>query len=424
MSFGLFVISSRLPCLMNSLPIGRVLGLLLLIATPWSETRGDVFRYKDGRVIAGKVVDESKETVNKLSVRVWAVEVDMGVFVRVLESELQNNGFEPLADSRREYEKRVVAVEQSVAGHSAEISQCSKDGLLDLANAHYLRVLDMDPDNRPAREATGYDMDTNGRWVKKEVVMGEQRGKVKFKGRWRFPESIQIEQNKEELRQRVGAATRDLNRWHSTALTARGARYDEAIRNLQQIEDPLATSMMAEFLLDTRKPAPLELKLIYVSKLAKFKNVDSAHALARATMLDPNPQIRTLCMNALTQYGREVAIPIFMGYLSNDNNGLVNSAAEGLGQLRAENAVLPLIDALVTKHVQEQNSAGISASPTSGTFSTGQKPPIERDISNQSVLATLQQLTGQAALGFDEGRWIAWYASVHAPPAFDLRRDR
>ncbi len=393
-----------------------------LCALPAVAVRGDVFHFKDGRVVSGVAKPLPNETVNKLSVRAWAVEIETGVYLRVLESELANNGYEPLSVERSQYEQNVGDMEQTVEKHAALAGECSKLGLTDLARAHFLRILDLDPENRPARIATGYSQDNNGRWVKKEVVMGEQRGKVFVKGKWKFPETLIVEDAKEEARRNVGLASRDLHRWHSTVLSARGARVNDALQNIAQVNDPLTTGTLAEFLLDAKKPAPLELKLLYVKLLSQFENFDAARALATASVLDPHAQVRNASLTAIRHYGREVAIPLYIGYLRNKNNSVVNIAAEALGDLRAETAFLPLVDALITKHIQENNSAGINASPTSGSFSMGGPSSTELDVPNQSVASTLQGLTGQS-FGLDKAAWLAWYASVHAPPARDLRRD-
>ncbi len=379
---------------------------------------------KDGRVISGKSKELEKAVVNKLSVRAWAVEVESGAFIRVLESELANNGYEPLSEARSQYAENVGQIEQTVEEHLALAGDCTKRGLTDLALAHYLRILDIDPENRQARVAAGFKEDANGRWVKKELVMGENRGKVFFKGQWRFPETLAIEEAKEQARRQVGQAARDLRRWHNTVLSSRGAnaRVNEAFQGIAAVNDPLTTSTIAEFLLDTKKPAPPELRLMYVKLLSQFESFDAARALTTASIFDPEVQVRNACLNSLRRYGREVAIPVYIGNLGHKNNAVVNAAAEALGDLSAEAAVLPLVDALITKHVQENKGAGINASPTSGTFSMGGPSSVELELQNPAVSSTLQRLTGQS-FGFDKRAWIAWYASIHAPPAGDLRRD-
>lgn len=402
------------------LPLSGLIGLCLLGLG--NAARGDVFRMKDGRVISGTAKPLPDEMVNNRPVKAWAVELEAGTFIRLLESELVVGGHEPLSAARQNYLQNVGSLEQSVENHAALAGECMKHGLPDLARAHFLRILDLDPDNRPARIATGYAEDVNGRWVKKEVVMGENRGKVFVKGRWRFPETLVIEEAKEEARRKVGLASRELRRWHNVALTARGARVAEAFQEIQKISDPLTTSTLAEILLDAKKPAPLELKLLYVQLLGQFQTVDAAQVLAQASMRDPNDAVRNACLTALRSFGREAAIPIYLGYLKDKNNLLVNRAADALSDLQVETAFFPLVDALITKHLQETQGSGINASPTSGSFSMGGPSAVEVDAHNPSVASALQRLTGQS-FGFDKAAWIAWYAQLNAPPASDLRRD-
>lgn len=382
----------------------------------------DTFRYKDGRVITGTVRNESSVKSGEDQVKAYVVEIEPGVMVQVLQNELEYNGHERLSEPRQAYVSNVGNMEQTVEQHFLAAGECLKHGLTDLAQAHYRRVLDLDPDNNRARDAAGYDKDRNGRWVKKDVVMGDRRGKVLYKGRWRFPESVAIEQSKEEAKQKLAEATKDLIRWHRAALAGTGRRYEEAIQGLQTINDPLTASTIADFLLDTRKPAPLNLRLLYVRLLAKFQTYDAARGLAQASMLDPQSQVRNACFDALSNFGREVAIPLYISYLASDSNQLVNIAADGLGQLRADSAVLPLINALTTTHSTTVGSDATNASPTSGSFSVGGKKTIQVPVQNQSVLGTLAQLTGEH-YGFDQERWMAWYARTYAPPAGSLKRD-
>jgi hypothetical protein len=404
--------------------LGRTPGWLALIGLAMVPTiaHSDVFRFKDGRIIAGAAKSLPVETINQRPVKVWAVEVEAGVFIRVLESELSNNGHEPLSQERMQYAQNVAGLEQSIETHAALAGECSKHGLTDLARAHFLRILDLDPEYRPARVATGYAQDVNGRWVKKEVVMGENRGKVFVKGRWKFPETLASEEAKEEARRLAGLASRDLRRWHNIAVTGSGGRYDEALRGIAQINDPLTTATLVEFLLDARKPTPALLKLQYINLLSNFQNVTAADALAHASITDPDESVRNACFDGLRSYGRELAIPIYISYLGDKQNAFVNRAAERLGDFQAEGAFMPLVGALITKHIQQNNSPGINASPTSGSFSMGGGGPVELEITNGSVSTTLSRLTGQS-FGFDRAAWMAWYASVHAQPAADLRRD-
>lgn len=393
--------------------------VLLAQAMPAS---GDVFRYRDGRVIAGTVKSQETETINQAPVKVWAVEIEQGVFIRVLESELALNGYTPMSEPRKQYALNVGGVEQTVATHAALAGECLKLGLPDLAQAHYLRILDLDPQNALARVATGYKRDSNQRWVKEEVVMGGNRGKVLDKGRWKFPEVIAIDQQRDEAKGKVLAASRDLARWHSIALTGSGSRLQEAMQNISQINDPLTAGTIMDFLSDKRHTVPVELRLLYIDVLSRFELPTVAQFLARTSMSDASDVVRNRCLSALGNYGREAAIPIYLGYLKSKSNAQINSAAYGLRQLQAEGIFFPLLGALTSKHLQQPGGSGISASPTSGSFSTGGGKPVQVEVQNQEVLNALTAMTGQNH-GFDRTAWTAWYASVHAQPAGDLRRD-
>ncbi|MEZ6135474.1 MAG: hypothetical protein R3C53_11250 [Pirellulaceae bacterium] len=126
------------------------------------------------------------------------------------------------------------------------------------------------------------------------------------------------------------------------------------------------------------------------------------------------------CTGPFTRIGRDIAIPIYIDYLRNENNGLVNLAAEALGQLAGEESVLPLIEPLVTKHKQKEGGGKALTAPLA-RFAGKEKVRII-DVENRSVFGTLTQLTGQS-LGYDQvngGRGTG----RHAAPAFDLHRDR
>ena len=225
-----------------------------------------------------------------------------------------------------------------------------------------------------------------------------------------------------EAKEKVLAASRDLGRWHSVALTGNGARLQEAMQNISQVNDPLTAGTIMDFLSDKRNPVPPELRLLYIEVLSRFELPTVAQFLARTSMSDASEVVRNRCLSALGNYGREAAIPIYLGYLKSKNNSQINSAAYGLRQLQAEGTFFPLLGALTSKHLQQSGGSGINASPTSGSFSTGGGKPVQVQVQNQEVLNALTALTGQNK-GFDRSAWTAWYASVYAQPAGDLRRD-
>lgn len=403
----------------------RLVVCLVLVNLTLTPAFGDLFRYKDGRIISGKVFGQpTQKKINNVSVTIWTVEIAPGSYVQVLESELARNGHDKLSDAEKEYEREVANLPQTAEAHCELAAWCVRHGMSALAEAHYRRALDLNPEHEVARVAAGYKKDGSGRWVKKEKIYGEQRGKVFYKGRWRFPESVAIEQAEEAANKKIAPLKKDLSRWHTSASFGRTPKQkQDAVAQIRQIRDPAAASILAEYLLETRKPAPTPVRLIYVRVLSQFENFTVAKALATASINDPDAIVRTACLDALSKFGEEVAVPMYISYLKNANNDLVNRAAEGLGQFNPRQATLPLIEALVTEHVFEVGGGAQMNVGNQGSFSMGGGPKKEkRSLQNSSVLGTLTQITNQN-FDYNEPRWTAWYASVYGAPAGDLRRD-
>ncbi|MEZ6079562.1 MAG: hypothetical protein R3C56_29005 [Pirellulaceae bacterium] len=73
-------------------------------------------------------------------------------------------------------------------------------------------------------------------------------------------------------------------------------------------------------------------------------------------MTDASEAVRNACLSALGRFGREVAIPIYVGYLGGKDVAQINSAAYGLRQLQAKGIFFPLLNALTTKQLQAGRS--------------------------------------------------------------------
>ena len=407
-------------------PFVTLLGMVLGIANFGIAqfATADVFHYRDGRVISGEVVGQPTERkINNIPTTVWTVKVAPGSYVQVFESELIRNGHEVMTDFEKAYAQEVVKLEDTADEHCRMAAWCMEHSMRALADAHYRRALDLDPSHNDARVAAGYKMDDNGRWVTVETIYGERRGKVLHKNRWRFPESVAIEKAEEEEAAKIAPLKKQLSTWHRNMATQRGDARIKALEGIRQIQDPMAVGIIAGYLLDTRKPPSVALKHEYIRVLSRFENFASANTLAECSITDPTPAVRNACLDALQGFGAEVAIPKYISYLGNSNNELVNRAGQALGQFNPEEAILPLISALNTEHVEDANSGPNMNLNLQGGLSFGGGPKkVKINRKNEGVYGTLTQITG-GSFGYNEDQWMAWYARTYAAPAPDLRRD-
>ena len=289
-----------------------------------------------------------------------------------------------------------------------------------------LRIIDLEPDHKEARSAVKHTLSaSSGRWIKREDQMSE-RGKVFHQGRWKFPEYIPMDEGLERETKEKAALQKEITRWHSDAVRGAPEKARQALESLSQLENPLVIDYVAQLLLDKQKagqpPASIPLKLVYIGVLSKFAHPLAAMPLAHCSVLDAEANVRAAALDALAHRGREAAIPVLVGYLRNPSNPLVNRAAFALGRLDAHEAIMPLIEALATRHEFQANSNTTYAPGAGGLAVGGPKKQI-RELENDAVRAALAQLTGQGQLGFDKSRWKAWYASIATPQVDDLRRD-
>lgn len=403
--------------------------VVVAIAASWTcladRCCADRFQLKDGRVLTGKVVRTDTISEEQKEETRLAIEVASGVRVDVYESDLSRSGGHLKTDPREEeYRQKITRLSDTADAHYKAAQWCTQQGLRDLARAHYFRTIDLNPNHSEARAAVGYTKSSDtGRWVKRENQMHE-RGKILHKGKWIFPEYIPMDYSNQQQQQELAALKKNINRWHSEVLRDHAGKGSQALAQLEQLDDPLAIEPIGQLLLNRQRgglaPASPTLKRTYVAFLARFDQPAAIVPLAHACVADNDPTIRNAALDAIGSRGRNVAIPVLTSYLRGRNNELINRAGFALGQLGASEAILPMIDALITRH-EFENSTSDSYSP--GGLAVGGSKKRIVDLENESVRSSLTQITGQGALGYDKTQWRNWYASVYAVPAGDLRRE-
>ncbi len=392
------------------------------IVASGTASSADEFKLKDGRTLIGKLIAAPKAEAKQ-----WTVQLDTGTFVRFEGDQLAVNGHVKSEERLEKYRQSLQNVEPTAESHAGLAGWCNSNGLKEQAEAHYRRALDFNPDFRTARMALNYREDASGRWVERDQLMTEGKGKVKVGGRFVYPEVYAFEVQKDDLVKKTGAWNPIITRLQRDIIAGK-TNSQKAMDEMMQISDPFAVPALGARLLDAKTPTKLQ--LLYVQLLSQFQIPEAVGSLVQASLVDDDPQVRDACLDSLSNYGRDFAVSSYIKVLQSvaakpqegaSTTVQLNRAAIGLNVTKAENAVLPLINALVTEYrVTRQPQNNYDAS---GAFTTGGKPVTTVEKSqNQEVLSTLANMT-QQGFAFDEAKWLRWYASAYAAPMGDLRRD-
>ncbi|HBE69201.1 MAG TPA: hypothetical protein DDW52_13715 [Planctomycetaceae bacterium] len=395
---------------------------IVYLALSSASLQADLYKFKDGRVLYGKPVSKPKQdTVNGQTETIHSVEIAGGIYIQILESELEFNGHEPLSTARVEYEKVAKQAPATLDAQQklAELCASQRFSLRDLNAAHREYCVDLAPDDETVRRLANYMRDSKGRWRKKDEVFIEERGMVRDGRRFTFPEDLADMRRMEEEKKRVAEVTSQVKKWHSQLVSRypQQRKLQDAIQGINTLNDPLATQTLVDFLED--KKLSVELRMMYARALTRLQNPGAAVALARAAIEDPSQQVRNACMDAVSSFGRVIGIQVFTSYLNNPDNSVINRAGAALGTLNASEAVLQMIDALTSTHTSVIGGDGMNVG--TGGLSMG-KTEQKIELDNADVRASLEQITGQN-FGYDKAAWLVWFAAKYAPPVPDLRRD-
>lgn len=393
-------------------PIIAPILILLMLSVPAS---AEVFELAGGGQVVGELLNP-KESPR----RSFVIQVADGVKV-TLDAKQVKRVLRPRSDEA-EYERIRPTYPDTIESQWNLAEWCREHRLRTQRQAHLRRIIELAPDHAEARRALGYSQ-VDGQWATREEVMAG-RGYVRYKGKWRLPQEVELLEKKGELQDAQKEWFIRLKRWRGWFDSDKAS---QARTNILSIKDEAATKALMMGLRDESDP---RVRKLYITALAGIDTSASARALAIGAMVDPVEEVRLTCLDYLEKKIRPEVTAYFVGKLRSKDNIEVNLAAVALGRLKDPTSIGPLIDALATSHkfkiVNGGGEGGINPSFSSrgGGLSVGKKPKyIRRLIPNQSALDALVKITG-CNFNFDEKAWKYWYAAQKKPaPSVDARRD-
>ncbi len=327
------------------------------------------------------------------------------------------------------YHDSLPKVAATVDAHWAMAEACKQRGLKTQRNVHLEEILKLDPEHQEAHYGLGHSK-VEGRWVNADQWM-RNRGYVRYRGAWRIPQDVALEQSFEKYTNRSKEWQRKVKSWR-TMIAKRRGKEQEAIDAIEAIDDPSAATALIGILEDERESR--HLRLLCVDVLGRLRSPAAVAAFVRRAMEDPDAHVRDACLDQLVEFGTPAAVRGFQQMLKSLDNQKVNRAAICLGMLKAQQAAIPLIEALHTEHKYKVQSGGSPGQMSLGfgggsggsgnTFGAGGQPKIiKRTLQNDGVLNALVSIFPGINFGYDKAAWKNWYTQQHRPPVGSLRRD-
>jgi hypothetical protein len=321
-----------------------------------------------------------------------------------------------------EYQQRAPLVADNVDEQWKFAEWCRKNRLPKQRRIHLQRLIELDLDHVQARHALGYSF-VNGQWRLPDRWQQEE-GYMRHRGRWRTAQEIELIEARE---QQERAQRNWLARIKRLRKSLNSANASEAWAEILAIRDPQAVYALRENL---EKEQFRPVKLLYVKALGQTGGADAFKALIETSLNDRDEEIFHACADEIIDRKPPFAVTAYIKGLKDANNVRVNRSAYVLSQLDAQEAIVPLIESLVTVHklvsqprggqspdsmsttfTSPTNASAEAIMPAGGTsFTAGkQAKVIPIAVQNQAVLAALVQLSDGASFGFNKQAWTNWH---------------
>ena len=417
----------------------------LLLAIAWivmfgvaAPLQADLVKLSNGGELRGHII--RNVSTGKSPSESIQLETLTGATVVVHKSDTQFVAMRSL--TVEEYESRARRVENTLDAQWELSEWCRQKGLSKQREAHLLKVVEHDPHHEKAQSSLGRVWH-EGAWIDRDELMASQ-GYVKYKGRYVTTQELDVIQKTTAELEQEREWFQKVRLWHGWVIGRHEERRQQGFVALQQIDDPSAAPALIRFLCeDTRR----DMRMLGATILSKLPGAKAVVGLVKLTLFDTDSEVRYTSLNGITPANFEYAQPAFIKELRSEYNTVLSRAAAALGRVGDEQAIAPLIDALITTHrhsVPTNQLPGQTYSyRTDGSFGSGNTLPpevesamrtgqlpqgaivldgssspnapkkmvlVKIDHWNQDVLATLRKIT-KRDFGYDERTWHLWWAA-------------
>jgi hypothetical protein len=375
----------------------------------------DTFELIGGGSFTGKLL-------NDRNAEIWRIETTDGI-----EIEMPKNKFSPkstrIGDREKQYIESISAKDDSIEAHREAVKECITNNQKLLADAHYERIVELDPADKQSWAALGYRPDKYGNWLHGDRIQKSLGLVKKYEERgWTTPQAraiVEVEQKqkmaKVEISKKIERALKNLGN------PKLGREATDFLRNLN---DPLAIDLIVSKLkkeLDQGKNGEF-----YMQVLEQMPGTTASASLIDLAMNSNNQTIvdRSIELLMRTEQSQELAILAFLNALGSKEVKTKDRAGSNLNGIADIRCTYQLINTLHSTIIRTQNVGQTNSVTSDGGVSASTPSVIttKHQYNHEPVLATLTQLTGEN-FGFDKQKWRQWYAEKFADTNLDLRRD-
>ncbi len=251
--------------------------------------------------------------------------------------------FAPQSADQMAYDKIRASHGDTLKDHDALAQWCQEHGLAKERRHHLREVIALDEDHASARTALGYRR-VQGKWMTHKEEM-TSRGMRMYQGRYRTTQEIELLEGKRIRNKAEKQWYARLKMWRGWL--DKGDKFEQARDKILAIRDPVAVSALR---FHVQREAMRPIRLLYMDTLAEIGSPAALEELVDLSLDDRDEEVRLTALEHIVRSDHPEVVNRYIKALESKSSGRVNRAAVCLRELKDDEAIAPLIDALVTTH--------------------------------------------------------------------------
>ncbi len=331
------------------------------------------------------------------------------------------------------YRKFAPLEKDDVASQLKIARWASTQKLSAIADAHYQRVCELDPENEEARKALQH-VKINGVWVSNKERM-EQNGLERVNGRSVSKQEAELIRQQDADKEAARYWKKEIQFLYQGACNG-NQRAREAFRS---IRSPQALPPLVKTFENERKNP--EGRILLTQAIAAIGSPAALGELGKIALNDPDMDVRVAAVEGICR--KKIAAPDAVEYFRrrlrvSSDVAAINRAAYALGRLQSPAAIPDLINALVTTSktqvVVGSDQTGMSVDNTGkiSGFSPGGGAHVktisqlsENETVHEALVAIVAaNFSTPVDFGYNVDAWIRWSREKDQLSNFYPRRDR